>query len=207
MPPSVASLLCPQAPIQPSASSCSTSGFCHFSVRNFSHLPFPSHPLLLWPCLYLFFYPIHSLRQTATSTTISNTVIYNIMRPVFLKTNWKSHYDQNTSDTLWTRHINKLQTDYNPSFAAQWLPWISKSVCIASLDSAAPLESLCINPQLNFFPCGMLQPPHSLSTPKVLLSLQLSEQSHLGISQKSLSSPCFSASPQCLVPYQSGFGL
>lgn len=27
-----------------------------------------------------------------------------------------------------------------------------QSVCIASLDSAAPLVSLCINPQLNFFP-------------------------------------------------------
>lgn len=125
------------------------------------------------------------------------------MRPVFLKTT-----NTQTESHIMTRipqPCYRLDTLMNCKWTITLHLQLGgclefHSVCIASLDSAAPLVSLCINPQLNFFPRGMLQPQHSLSTPKVLLSPQVSEQSHLG------SPPCFSASPRCLFPYQAEFG-
>lgn len=87
----------------------SVSSFCFSSVSSGSHSTKHLILLYLWllslfcqkllsltllippfasVALSLFiFYPIHSLRQTATLTTISNTVIYDIMRPIFLKAN------------------------------------------------------------------------------------------------------------------------
>lgn len=73
----------PQAPIQPSASSWLLSLFCEKSPS----LTLPIPPFASVALSLFVFYPIHSLRQTATSTTISNIVIYNITRPVFLKRN------------------------------------------------------------------------------------------------------------------------
>lgn len=58
------------------------SVFC----QKFLSLTLPITPFASVASSLFIFYPIHSLGQTASSTTISNTVIYNIMRPVFLKT-------------------------------------------------------------------------------------------------------------------------
>lgn len=57
-----------------------------FGQKFFSlTLPIPS-PSVHHLGPFFIFYPMHSLRQRATSTTISNTqIIYNIMRPIFIK--------------------------------------------------------------------------------------------------------------------------